>query len=295
MITAFEAIFAILSASASSRSNTLSGVDAPLHKNGSAATSGGFPAGRRAIASGKESQLTAARPIPGWKRVLDVFCIVLSLPFVMPLTAVIALWIRLVSRGPVLFRQERIGRDGKRFVLYKFRSMKMDCGTSPHEAYLRNLVTSNSPMIKLDLLYDSRVIPGGCLLRSAGLDELPQLLNVLRGEMSLVGPRPCLPEEYRFFSTKQRERFKALPGLTGIWQVNGKNETTFREMNIMDVYYVSHASPALDLGIMMRTPSALLLQMCQASQQKKTRRQCGGFEPPAGNPRQSAFLNGPAR
>jgi lipopolysaccharide/colanic/teichoic acid biosynthesis glycosyltransferase len=220
---------------------------------------------------------------------------VLSLPFVVPLVAVIALWIRLVSRGPALFRQVRIGWGGKQFVLYKFRSMKMDCGTSSHEAYLRNLVASNSPMIKLDLICDSRVIPGGCLLRSAGLDELPQLLNVLRGEMSLVGPRPCLPEEYRFFSAKQRARFMVLPGLTGIWQVNGKNQTTFREMNLMDVYYANHASPALDIGIMMRTPSALLLQMCQASQQKKARRQRARFEPSAGNPRQAAFPNGPAR
>jgi lipopolysaccharide/colanic/teichoic acid biosynthesis glycosyltransferase len=273
----------------------LSGVDAPFHKDGSAATSGGFSAGRRTIAGGKQSQRTTASAIPGWKRVLDVLCIVLSLPFVVPLVAVIALWIRLVSRGPALFRQVRIGWGGKQFVLYKFRSMKMDCGTSSHEAYLRNLVASNSPMIKLDLICDSRVIPGGCLLRSAGLDELPQLLNVLRGEMSLVGPRPCLPEEYRFFSAKQRARFMVLPGLTGIWQVNGKNQTTFREMNLMDVYYANHASPALDIGIMMRTPSALLLQMCQASQQKKARSQRARFEPSAGNPRQAAFPNGPAR
>ena len=273
----------------------MSGVDSPIHKEASAATSGGFPASCGTLASGEPGQLAAASPILGWKRALDVSCIAISLPFVVPLMAVIVLWIRLVSRGPALFRQERIGRDGKRFVLYKFRSMKMGCGTSSHEAYLRNLVASNSPMIKLDLICDSRVIPGGCLLRSAGLDELPQLLNVLRGEMSLVGPRPCLPEEYRFFSAKQRARFMVLPGLTGIWQVNGKNQTTFREMNLMDVYYANHASPALDIGIMMRTPSALLLQMCQASQQKKARSQRARFEPSAGNPRQAAFPNGPAR
>lgn len=239
--------------------------------------------------------MATSSPLLGWKRVLDLVCIVLSLPLVMPLMAAIVLWIRLISRGPALFRQERIGRNGKPFVLYKFRSMKMGCGTIPHEAHLRNLVTSNIPMIKLDLLCDPRVIPGGCLLRSAGLDELPQLLNVLRGEMSLVGPRPCLPVEYRYFSTKQRERFKVLPGLTGIWQVNGKNETTFREMNIMDEYYVNHVSAALDFGIMMKTPSALLLQIWQASQQKKARKQSAGVRAPAGKPRRGTFLNVPVR
>ena len=294
MTTSFEATSAIAKASASSTVNSLSEVDSALRNNASAATSGGFLASTGATAGGG-ARMAASLPILGWKRVLDVMCIVISLPLVIPLMAVIVLWIRLVSRGPALFRQERIGRDGKSFVLYKFRSMKMGCGTGPHEAYLRNLVDSNSPMIKLDLLCDSRVIPGGCLLRSAGLDELPQLLNVLRGEMSLVGPRPCLPEEYRYFSTKQRERFKVLPGLTGIWQVDGKNETTFLEMNIMDEYYVNHVSAALDLGIMMRTPSALLLQIWQASQQKKARRQRAGFQPSAGKPSRRAFLNVPVR
>jgi lipopolysaccharide/colanic/teichoic acid biosynthesis glycosyltransferase len=122
-------------------------------------------------------------------------------------------------------------------------------------------------MVKLDLLCDSRLIPGGCLLRAAGLDELPQLFNVLRGEMSLVGPRPCLPEEFRFFTAKQRERFQVLPGLTGIWQIHGKGISTFTEMNAMDVLYVRRASVGLDLSIMLRTPFVLLRQMSQAFQQ----------------------------
>lgn len=209
-----------------------------------------------------------ASPELGWKRVLDVSCIAASLPLVLPVMLLIVFWIRLVSRGPALFRQERIGQDGKRFVLYKFRSMKLHCGTGRHETYLRHLVKSNSPMIKLDLLSDERLIPGGCLLRAAGLDELPQLLNVLLGEMSLVGPRPCLPQEFAFFSANQRERFRSLPGLTGNWQVNGKNRTTFSEMNAMDIDYVRNASPLLDLRIMLNTPPALALQMSQAFQQK---------------------------
>ncbi|MEO7098662.1 MAG: sugar transferase, partial [Luteolibacter sp.] len=158
-----------------------------------------------------------------------------------------------------------------------FRSMKMNAGTGRHETYLRHLVKSDSPMVKLDLLCDSRLIPGGCFLRAAGLDELPQLLNVLRGEMSLVGPRPCLPEEYVYFSEKQRERFAVLPGLTGGWQVSGKNQTTFSEMNVMDIRYVRQASLKLDLSIMLRTPTALLVQMCQAFQQRRTVRQNDAF------------------
>lgn len=208
--------------------------------------------------------IASSGPVPGWKRGLDLICILLSLPVTLPLMAAITLWIKCASRGPALFRQERIGRNGKRFVLYKFRSMKVNADPQRHRNHFSHLVQSDSPMVKLDLLCDSRLIPGGCLLRAAGLDELPQLLNVLRGEMSLVGPRPCLPEEYRFFSPKQRERFESLPGLTGIWQVHGKGVSTFSEMNAMDALYVRRSSLALDLGIMLRTPFALLRQMHEA-------------------------------
>lgn len=213
-------------------------------------------------------ELSASAPLV-WKRCLDIFCVLVSLPVTLPLMAVIALWVRCVSRGPALFRQERIGRNGKSFVLYKFRSMKLNADTRRHQNHFRHLVRSDSPMIKLDLLCDSRLIPAGCLLRAAGLDELPQLLNVLRGEMSLVGPRPCLPEEFRFFTAKQRERFQALPGLTGIWQVHGKGASTFSEMNAMDVLYVRRSSLVLDLSIMVRTPLALFRQMAQAFQQHR--------------------------
>lgn len=204
----------------------------------------------------------------GWKRVFDVSCILICFPFVLSLLVLLVAWIRLVSSGPALFRQERIGKDGKRFVLYKLRTMKMNAGTGRHENHVKRLVESNSPMIKLDLLCDSRLILGGCMLRAAGLDEMPQLLNVLRGEMSLVGPRPCLPAEYAFFSDRQRERFKALPGLTGSWQVSGKNQTTFNEMNLLDIDYARNSSPILDLQIILRTPWALLLQMSEAFQQR---------------------------
>lgn len=201
--------------------------------------------------------------VPKWKRSLDLACIIFTLPLAIPLIAFVALWIRLVSHGPALFRQQRIGLGGKRFTLYKFRSMRHGASTADHEAHVEKLVESDCPMIKLDLLGDSRLIPGGRFLRTAGLDELPQLFNVLRGEMSLVGPRPCITEEYEYFTSSQRERFTVLPGLTGLWQVNGKNLTTFREMNVMDVHYARKATPVLDLIIMLRTPMALLRQMSE--------------------------------
>lgn len=223
---------------------------------------------RRAVGVIDESRVSLSPPAHSWKRFLDVSCIAISLPFVLILMVLIVFWIRLVSNGPALFRQERIGKNGRRFVLYKFRTMKMNSCPNRHGKHIRHLVESNSPMVKLDLLCDSRLILGGCLLRAAGLDELPQLFNVLRGEMSLVGPRPCLPTEYAFFSSRQRERFKGLPGLTGSWQVSGKNQTTFNEMNLLDIDYVRNSSILLDLRIMIRTPWTLLHQMSLAMQQR---------------------------
>jgi lipopolysaccharide/colanic/teichoic acid biosynthesis glycosyltransferase len=209
-----------------------------------------------------------------WKRPLDVLGIVVSLPIIIPIIGGIVLWIRLVSRGPALFRQVRIGKHGERFVLYKFRSMHLNSGTGRHETHIQHLVQSDTPMTKLDLLCDSRLIPGGCLLRAAGLDELPQLFNVLRGEMSLVGPRPCLPQEYGFFSLKQRERFDALPGITGNWQVHGKNQSTFSEMNDLDIEYVRNSSLIQDLGIIARTPRTLMSQIRQVFRHRGQSEKC---------------------
>ncbi len=193
-----------------------------------------------------------------WKRAVDVSCIVLSLPLVLPLMAVTATAVRVVSRGPALLRQTRLGRGGKPFVLYKFRSMRLNCGGGLHADHLQRLIQTDQPLVKLDRLGDPRMIAGGGLLRACGLDELPQLWNVLRGDMSLVGPRPCLPEEYAYFPPRQRARFDTLPGLTGLWQVRGKNHATFREMIRMDIEYVQHASVWMDLRIMLQTPTVLL-------------------------------------
>jgi lipopolysaccharide/colanic/teichoic acid biosynthesis glycosyltransferase len=116
----------------------------------------------------------------------------------------------------------------------------------------------------MDARGDSRLIPGGRLIRASGLDELPQIINVLRGEMSLVGPRPCLPYEYDKYTSWQRDRFNAVPGLTGLWQVSGKNRTTFDEMIRLDIRYAQDKSLSLDLRIMLKTIPAMLSQLLDA-------------------------------
>jgi lipopolysaccharide/colanic/teichoic acid biosynthesis glycosyltransferase len=141
--------------------------------------------------------------------------------------------------------------------------MAQDADDSMHQAYLVRLISSQRPMTKLDSKGDPRLIPGGRLLRSLGLDELPQLLNVLRGDMSLVGPRPCLPYEYEHYLPRHRRRCETVPGLTGLWQVSGKNNTTFEEMIALDVLYVEKRSLLLDLKIILWTIPAIVLQVLE--------------------------------
>src|ERR1700744_1984114 len=133
--------------------------------------------------------------LPRWKRLLDITAILVALPVLLPLALLVGLTIRGVSRGPTLFKQERVGYRGGRFMCLKFRTMQCGAETRAHQGHLRQLMESDQPMTKMDCRGDSRIIPFGRLLRSSGLDELPQLINVLAGEMSLVGPRPCLPYE----------------------------------------------------------------------------------------------------
>ena len=135
-----------------------------------------------------------------------------------------------------------------------------------HEEYVAQLMAADSPMIKLDLSGDPRLIRGARVIRALGLDELPQLFNVLLGEMSLVGPRPCTSQEFARYKEWQRERVNALPGLTGYWQVNGKNRTTFSEMIAMDLYYAGNMSLWQDLAIMLKTGPAIALQILDARQ-----------------------------
>jgi lipopolysaccharide/colanic/teichoic acid biosynthesis glycosyltransferase len=198
---------------------------------------------------------------PVWKRLLDLVCILIALPVAGPLIILIAIGIRLVSKGPVLFCQPRIGYQGRPFVCLKFRTMRADANTAIHEGYFKQLIHSKRPMMKLDSFGDSRLIPFGSLLRCSGLDELPQLFNVWHGDMSLVGPRPCTPNEYREYLPWQKQRFSVLPGLTGLWQVSGKNKTTFEEMIQLDILYAQKLSLRLDLKIILKTLPVLVGEM----------------------------------
>lgn len=209
--------------------------------------------------------------IPGRrrKRLLDLTLIALSLPITLPLFGFIALWIKLTSRGPVFFRQERLGLGARPFALLKFRSMRPGADTGVHENHFSQLKASDTPMTKLDQLGDVRLIPGGGLLRASGLDELPQLINIVRGEMSLVGPRPCTPKELAHYEPHQRKRFNLIPGLTGLWQVNGKNSTTFTQMVALDDHYHDHQSLRLDLWIIARTPAVLAGQVLEIQRRRR--------------------------
>jgi lipopolysaccharide/colanic/teichoic acid biosynthesis glycosyltransferase len=201
-----------------------------------------------------------ASNIPAWKRILDVTLVILASPVWLPLMILLMLAVRLSSPGPIFYRQARVGYLGRTFMIYKFRSMKVDAETHVHEAYFERLMKESVPMVKLDGAGDPRILPWGRLMRATGLDELPQIFNVIRGEMSLVGPRPCTIPEFARYARWQKERVNAPPGLTGYWQVNGKNRTTFNEMIEMDIYYSKKMSVGLDLKIMLQTLPALLDQ-----------------------------------
>jgi lipopolysaccharide/colanic/teichoic acid biosynthesis glycosyltransferase len=206
--------------------------------------------------------------IPWWKRALDIACIVAAMPVLLPISFLIGAIIKIVSPGPVFFQQERIGYRGRPFMCFKFRTMMVNADTDVHKDHLEELMTSNRPMSKLDGS-DSRVIPGGIWLRALGLDELPQLINVMRGEMSLVGPRPCLFYEYEKYLPRHRGRCGTLPGLTGLWQVSDKNNTTFEEMIDLDLHYVRNHSLGMDVGILLRTGPAVVWQTYQVRRNKR--------------------------
>jgi exopolysaccharide production protein ExoY len=208
--------------------------------------------------------------LPAWKRVLDLVLIVALCPGLLILGAGVALAVVCGSRGPVLFRQRRVGYKGREFECFKFRTMYVDAEVDSHREHLRQLINRGVPMTKLDARSDPRLIPLGALLRATGLDELPQLNNVVRGEMSLVGPRPCIPYEYELYQPWQRRRFDAVPGLTGLWQVSGKNRTTFDEMIRLDIEYAKRQSLWLDLQIILKTLPALWAQCLESRARKRS-------------------------
>ena len=188
------------------------------------------------------------------RRALDLVVSSFALLLLLPLFAVIALLIRLDSHGPVLFIQRRVGKGGREFSVFKFRSMYTDA-----EQRLEILLGANErtgPVFKMR--HDPRVTRVGRILRKCSFDELPQLLNILRGEMSLVGPRPALPREVALYSPEQRLRLSVTPGLTGLWQVSGRANLTFEQSMDLDLEYIRRQSFALNLVLIARTVPAVL-------------------------------------
>jgi len=196
------------------------------------------------------------------KRTTDVVLSVAALMILMPLLVTLALAIKLHSPGPVLFRQPRIGKDGKPFTFLKFRSMRVDADTAIHRAHMEQLIKNgsstpaNGKSAKMEK--DPRITGLGRILRKTSLDELPQFINVLRGEMSLVGPRPPIPYEVELYQDWHKRRLEALPGITGWWQIKGRSRVSFDDMVRMDIYYIEHRSLWLDLKIIAMTPLAML-------------------------------------
>ena len=199
--------------------------------------------------------------IPRWKRAVDIAGSVAALLLLLPLILAVALLIKIVSPGPVLFRQDRVGYLGKVFTMWKFRTMHVNADATPHRDYVQGLINNENIMTKLDNGKDRRIIPFGNLLRATGIDELPQLITVLLGDMSLVGPRPCLAYEIQEYSPWQMRRFDVVPGLTGLWQVSGKNRTTFKEMMRLDIGYARKRAFLLDVMIVLKTIPAIVLQV----------------------------------
>jgi lipopolysaccharide/colanic/teichoic acid biosynthesis glycosyltransferase len=206
----------------------------------------------------------SVRCVPSWKSGLDLICILLLLPIWLPLIILLMLVTRIGSPGPIFYRQKRVGLGGRNFFIWKFRTMKMSAETQTHEHYFEKLMRVDCPMTKLDAYGDPRLAPFGRILRASGLDELPQIFNVLCGEMSLVGPRPCTPNEFACYEPWQRERVNGLPGMTGYWQVNGKNKTTFKQMIAMDLFYLKNASILLELKIMLKTGYVIAEQLFES-------------------------------
>ena len=199
--------------------------------------------------------------LPAWKRAVDILGSSLLIVILLPVFAIVALWIAIVSPGPALYKQRRIGNSGRPFTIWKFRTMKASADESVHRQHVEHLIKSGEPMTKLDSLKDPRIIPLGNLFRRLGIDEFPQLINVLRGEMSLVGPRPDVPYSVRYYLPWQTRRLETNPGLTGLWQVSGKNKTTFKDMVRLDIRYTMKRSFLSDLRILVLTIPSILDQI----------------------------------
>jgi lipopolysaccharide/colanic/teichoic acid biosynthesis glycosyltransferase len=225
------------------------------HPRPNAATDDGTPMQDRGSTAEPDHRLAAYERA---KRTLDVVAAAGLLTALAPLLIAVGLAIRMTSPGPALFRQERVGRGGAAFRIYKFRTMRSDADDEVHRAYVTSLLTDADPADGgragvYKLTADPRITPLGAWLRRTSIDELPQLLNVLRGDMSLVGPRPALQYEVELYAPEQRARLEVLPGMTGLWQVEGRSDLPMREAIALDLQYVRTCSLRLDLRILLRT------------------------------------------
>jgi len=190
---------------------------------------------------------------------MDAIGATLALALLSPVLVAIAVAVRIDSRGPVFFRQPRLGQGLEPFVVLKFRTMTTDAAPDLHQQYIAKLASGEAEEDGLKKLTgDPRVTGVGRLLRRLSLDELPQLANVVRGDMSLVGPRPALEYELEHYADHHFERFAVKPGMTGLWQVSGRNRLGFQEMLDLDAEYARTTSFALDVKILAKTPSAAI-------------------------------------
>ena len=206
------------------------------------------------------------------KRALDIVGAVVALALLSPLMLIVALLIRLTSPGPAIFRQTRVGQGGATFTMFKFRSMRTDMDDSAHRAFVASLIDGKvqpsgggATAGQFKIKADPRVTAIGRLIRKTSIDELPQFYNVLKGDMSLVGPRPPVQYEADKYKAWHRRRvFEMKPGLTGIWQVEGRSRVSFDDMVRMDLRYLQHCSLRFDLGILWRTVAVVL--KCEGAQ-----------------------------
>jgi exopolysaccharide biosynthesis polyprenyl glycosylphosphotransferase len=188
------------------------------------------------------------------KRVFDIVVASLVLFFVWPIMLIAALLVKLTSRGPAIFRQVRVGRGGRYFTCYKFRSMCADA--EEKKRTLMHLNEVDGPVFKIKR--DPRITPVGAVIRKFSIDELPQLFNVLKGDMSIVGPRPPLPVEVETYSVRERGRLAVQPGLTCLWQIGGRSNVSFERWVELDLMYIDNMSFLNDLGIVLKTVPAVV-------------------------------------
>ncbi len=206
--------------------------------------------------SARAMELLLMRRMPLWKRAIDIVVSAMALMVLSPVFAVAALAVRLTSPGPVLFGQWRVGLGGRPFRMFKFRSMVIDAEQQQHKLMHHN--EQEGPVFKIR--NDPRITPVGKFLRSTSIDELPQLWNVFKGDMSLVGPRPPLRKEVCQYETWQRRRLDVTPGITCIWQVNGRSQIPFTQWIRMDIQYIRSVSIFKDFSLLLRTIPAVLLR-----------------------------------